>query len=790
MAVYKPVKGDPKKALHPLGNSSSMKNVIRAFEKVAETTKGKNVDWSPIKKPFENFGFTIVFDRNLVILITAVFVAGALDTETQKLGAKVLGQKVKSSKRKGEMVDLGQTLLDGDGKAIYAILNTQNFKQMLKHMGIDDKYINKFLSRIKKITPWRLPGSTNTVKEVKTLLTAMTGKEYKLEEEAAAEAEKTAKAAKAAEAAEAAAITEEAEEVQTEEHLAKMKQLVSDTQRVTDSLLQTVQSKIQQVTSAIAENERFITDAQQYGDMKPGIKEEAKMKLGQAEKDQKAVNQMQEELTQLLNRLNTTAAEKETEKSVLSLKEKATDLATKAIDILDTITKTTKEIEQLLMSGSEEMLKKRIQEIVNNAKAANAEARTAYNKAEKPDQIEIKIKEALDKTIGQIGKNNPDDAAELTKGKGGLIAGLTSMFNTILSKAKGVVEDSNKQLDDVLKAASDTAAEKDLANRLAGVQEKADLVSISATNAQTILNKMLVIKTNILEILGIPLKEIVNVLTDISKGLSNLSSQEPTLAVQNLDSAIGRINEEYIPLLKNIESERKKQKEETGFWSTAKAIGKSIISVFSSGVGGSVLLIVDENSAEAVGRLSEKLEALESINKLLGEAPKGSLGNMQKISDVVTNVVTALIDGTALQLQIKVNDIRAKLAGYVQKNTNKELEDLKNDAQKLQQRELSQLDVWSLVGKILRIPKDKSVPILPKEEENIKDHIDKLQNTAKEVLELVTQTSECVKETQNWEKNAGQTAKQEAKQARDKLKSLGIEERLKELRNLAFELKV
>ena len=95
MAVYKPVKGDPKKALHPLGNSSSMKNVIRAFEKVAETTKGQNVDWSPIKKPFENFGFTIVFDRNLVILITAVFVAGALDTETQKLGAKVLGQKVK-----------------------------------------------------------------------------------------------------------------------------------------------------------------------------------------------------------------------------------------------------------------------------------------------------------------------------------------------------------------------------------------------------------------------------------------------------------------------------------------------------------------------------------------------------------------------------------------------------------------------------------------------------------------------------------------------------------------------
>ena len=193
MAAYKPVKGDPQKALHPLGNSSSMKNVIRAFEKVAETTKGQNVDWSPIKKPFENFGFTIVFDRNLVILITAVFVAGALDKETQKLGAKVLGQKVTSSKRKGEMVDLGQALLDGDGKAIYAILNTQNFKQMLKHMGIDDKYINKFLSRIKKITPWRLPGSTNTVKEVKTLLTAMTGKEYKLEEEAAAEADSTQK---------------------------------------------------------------------------------------------------------------------------------------------------------------------------------------------------------------------------------------------------------------------------------------------------------------------------------------------------------------------------------------------------------------------------------------------------------------------------------------------------------------------------------------------------------------------------------------------------------------------
>lgn len=752
--------------------------MIRAFEKVAETPKGQNVDWSPIKKPFENFGFTIVFDRNLVILITAVFVAGALDKETQKLGAKVLGQKVKSSKRKGEMVDLGQALLDGDGKAIYAILNTQNFKQMLKHMGIDDKYINKFLSRIKKITPWRLPNSTNTVHKVKELLTAMTGKEYKLEDEAAAEAEETA------EAAEAAAIPGEAKEVQTEEHLAKMTQLVSDTQRVIVSHLQAVQSRMQQGASAIAEGKRSITNAQQYGDMKSGIKEEAKMKLEQAENEQQAVNQMQEELTQLLNRLNTTAAEKETETSVLSLKEKATNLATKAIGILDKITKTTKEIEQLLMSGSEEMLKKRIQEIVNNAKAANTEARTAYNKAEKPDQI--KIKEALDKTIEQIRKNNPD-ATDLVKEKDRLIAGLTSMFNTILSKAKGVVEDSDTKLNDVLEAATDTA-EKDLEKRLTRVQEKADLVSISATKAQTILNKMLVIKTNILEILGIPLKEIVDVLTDISKGLSNLSSQEPKLAIQNLDSTIGRINEEYIPLLKNIESERKKQKEETGFWSTAKAIGKSIISVFSSGVGESVPLIVDKNSAEAVGRLSEKLKALEETNKLLGEAPKGSLENMQKISDVVTNVVTALIDGTALQLQIKVNDIRKQLAGYTQKNTDK-LKDLKNDAQKLQS-ELSQLDVWRLVGKILCIPKDKRVPILNEEEENIKHHIDQLQNTAKEVLELVTQTSECVKGTRNWEKNTKQTATETANQARDKLKSLDIKARLKELQNLASTLKV
>ena len=137
----------------------------------------------PFAEAFENFGFTVVYDRNFAILITALFAALAKDKCMRARGSKVIDKKVASSTDKSRQISLGQALLDGDGKAIYAILNCEIFKNMLMDMGISEKYITQFLNRAKKITPWRLSGSKNVLEVIKTTFEDMTFMEYSIQTE-------------------------------------------------------------------------------------------------------------------------------------------------------------------------------------------------------------------------------------------------------------------------------------------------------------------------------------------------------------------------------------------------------------------------------------------------------------------------------------------------------------------------------------------------------------------------------------------------------------------------------
>ena len=175
MPTFRVLTGSSKKELISLGRTGAMKKVMQALTDITQGN-GPKRNWGKFKEAFESFGFTVVYDRNLAILITALFAAMAHDEAMRGLAAHVIHKEVTDDK--DQKITLGQALLNGDGKRVYEILNCQNFKTILKNMGISDKCITKFLNRIKKITPWRLSGSKKVAETVKEILEKMTQKEY------------------------------------------------------------------------------------------------------------------------------------------------------------------------------------------------------------------------------------------------------------------------------------------------------------------------------------------------------------------------------------------------------------------------------------------------------------------------------------------------------------------------------------------------------------------------------------------------------------------------------------
>ena len=195
-----------KRELFSIGRTGAMKNVMGELKKIIKRPKkGKNtnsggnntdskgIDWQPFVEAFKNFGFTAVYDRNMAILITALFaaIASAKEKSTEEKNKKLYdaAEKVIRTKtsatitnaatNKGQSITLGQALLNGDGKAAHDILNNETFKNALGNIGLQGIFFTKFLNRVKKITPWRLSGSKKALGIVKDAFEAMTGVEYK-----------------------------------------------------------------------------------------------------------------------------------------------------------------------------------------------------------------------------------------------------------------------------------------------------------------------------------------------------------------------------------------------------------------------------------------------------------------------------------------------------------------------------------------------------------------------------------------------------------------------------------
>ncbi len=182
MSTFNILAGGTERKLISIGFTGAMKKVMITLINIIKGNSA-NINWAPFAEAFENFGFTVVYDRNLAILITALFAALAKDQNMRGDGRKVINKAVASSTDSNREITLGQALIEGDGKAIYAILNCEIFKNMLMGMGISEKYITQFLNRVKKITPWRLSGSKKVLKVIETAFEDMTTMEYSIQTE-------------------------------------------------------------------------------------------------------------------------------------------------------------------------------------------------------------------------------------------------------------------------------------------------------------------------------------------------------------------------------------------------------------------------------------------------------------------------------------------------------------------------------------------------------------------------------------------------------------------------------
>lgn len=165
------IRGGTNRQLKSIGiTTSAMKNIMAALDKIDETN-GNDLEsdaWKEVKKYFENFGFRVVYDRNMAILTAALFaaIAESGNQGLTKIAANVLTRKI--TNKKGTQVNLGQALLNGDGETIYKILVNNNFKLALHMINIGKNYTDAYLSRMKKITPWH-KHLTHSIRELTTV---------------------------------------------------------------------------------------------------------------------------------------------------------------------------------------------------------------------------------------------------------------------------------------------------------------------------------------------------------------------------------------------------------------------------------------------------------------------------------------------------------------------------------------------------------------------------------------------------------------------------------------------
>ncbi len=183
MAQFKVIKSGTANLLESLGNTSQMKNIMTALSNINPKNAGivEGEGWEKVKNTFEDFGFTICYDRNLALLTAALFAAIArsncqgLTTRAQSI------IEIKAKNKEGKEIGLGEAFLQGDGKSIYEILNHTNFKTILQDINISEEYIKKYLDRLKKITPWKLSGSKKYLDVIKSAFEDMVGETQELQ---------------------------------------------------------------------------------------------------------------------------------------------------------------------------------------------------------------------------------------------------------------------------------------------------------------------------------------------------------------------------------------------------------------------------------------------------------------------------------------------------------------------------------------------------------------------------------------------------------------------------------
>ena len=129
MATFKfTAGGNIERTLFSIGRTGAMKNVMEELKKIinGEKSGSNGIDWKDFVDDFEKFGFTAVYDRNMAILITALFaaIARAKDSPKQQdrdlytAAEKVIRTKTSATitnaaTNKGQSITLGQALLNG-----------------------------------------------------------------------------------------------------------------------------------------------------------------------------------------------------------------------------------------------------------------------------------------------------------------------------------------------------------------------------------------------------------------------------------------------------------------------------------------------------------------------------------------------------------------------------------------------------------------------------------------------------------------------------------------------------
>lgn len=184
MSPFKIMGSDTTHLIESLGNTSQMKNIMNALISI-DSKNGKDVGkdgWEKVKDAFENFGFTICYDRNLALLTIALFDAIARSKCSSLVSDAKFVINIKAKNKKNEIVSLGQAFLKGDGYSIYAILNCPTFKKILRNIGVSEECIKKYIDRLKKITTWRLSSSKNVLNAIAKAFDKMTGEHIELDE--------------------------------------------------------------------------------------------------------------------------------------------------------------------------------------------------------------------------------------------------------------------------------------------------------------------------------------------------------------------------------------------------------------------------------------------------------------------------------------------------------------------------------------------------------------------------------------------------------------------------------